>query len=212
MEGVLISAFVAGLPAFFAVSIAIELTPGPNMAYLAMLSLREGRIAGLWAVLGIALGLSAVGIAAALGGAVLVASNPLIYELLRWGGVAYLVWLAYDSWRESRQPIDADDRRVDELRSFRRGLITNLLNPKAALFYLTVTPNFITPNGPYLGQALSLTAVYVFAATLIHTALVMIAGTLSPLLTGDKVRKRAGVVFAALLLLVAIWLAVGTQR
>src|SRR3954447_6250557 len=80
----------------FALTCAIvEITPGPNMAWLAALSLSRGWRIGLAAVAGVALGLSAYGIAAALGVAAVIENSAFLYEALRWGGVAYLLWLAW---------------------------------------------------------------------------------------------------------------------
>ena len=84
----------------FAVTcLLLELTPGPNKAYLALLSAGKGRRAGFAATLGVALGLLVVGLAAALGLTALIASSRTLYEALRWGGVLYLLWLAYEGWR-----------------------------------------------------------------------------------------------------------------
>jgi threonine/homoserine/homoserine lactone efflux protein len=84
------------LASFALMSFVIELTPGPNMAYIAVLSAGQGRRAGYAATLGIALGLLVIGLAAAFGLAALISSSRLFYEVLRWGGVAYLLWLAWD--------------------------------------------------------------------------------------------------------------------
>src|SRR3954465_1575458 len=87
------SAFdVSPLLAFALTAFIIEITPGPNMTYLAALSLSHGARTGFAAVAGIALGLMSYGIAAALGLAALIDSSPLLYELMRWAGVGYLVW------------------------------------------------------------------------------------------------------------------------
>ena len=108
----------------------IELTPGPNMAYLAVLSASTGRRAGFAATAGVALGLLIVGLAAALGLAALIASSRPLYEALRWAGVFYLFWLAWEGWRgEDTSPIEANVI-PDDSRFFLRGLVTNLLNPK----------------------------------------------------------------------------------
>ena len=101
----------------FAVTcLVIELTPGPNMAYLAILSATKGRRAGFAATLGVAVGLSMVGLAAVLGLTVLVANSPMLYEVLRWGGVVYLLWLAYEGWygRSTRTRHLYLDARSDE--------------------------------------------------------------------------------------------------
>src|SRR5262245_32737332 len=87
------------LLAFAGTCLVVELTPGPNMAYLAVLSADKGRRAGFAAVAGIAVGLLIVGVGAALGLAALVASSRWLYEILRWCGAFYLLWLAWDAWR-----------------------------------------------------------------------------------------------------------------
>src|SRR4029450_2501391 len=86
------------LSAFAVTCLVIELTPGPNMAYLAILGATKGRRAGFAATLGVALGLSIVGLAAVLGLAALLGNSSMLYEMLRWGGVVYLLWLAYEGW------------------------------------------------------------------------------------------------------------------
>ncbi|MEX0859651.1 MAG: LysE family transporter, partial [Cucumibacter sp.] len=91
---------VAALLPFFAACIAVELTPGPNMAYLALLGANRGRFAGFFAVAGVALGLLTIGLLAASGVSAVVESNRYVWEALRWAGVAYLLWLAYDTWLE----------------------------------------------------------------------------------------------------------------
>ena len=87
---------------FALTSAIIEVTPGPNMAYLAALSLAQGRRAGFAAVAGIALGLSAYGIAVGFGLGTVISNSVLLYESLRWAGVLYLFWLAWDAWKAER--------------------------------------------------------------------------------------------------------------
>ena len=89
----------ADITAFALTSFLVELTPGPNMAYLALVAATEGRRPGYAAVAGVALGLAIVGLLAALGLATLIAASPLAYQALRWAGVAYLMWLAWEGWR-----------------------------------------------------------------------------------------------------------------
>lgn len=197
---------------FIVACIAIELTPGPNMAYLAVLSAERGRLAGLFAVAGVALGLTLLGSLAVLGVGEFVLRQPLLYDSMRWAGVAYLVYLAYDAWADSRRPIEAIDPALLGWGSFRRGLLTNLLNPKAALFYVTVMPNFLVPDRSELAQTALLGATYVAVATAIHTLVVLLAGSVQPLLTRAGSRRGMGVVFAGLLAGVAIWVAASTAR
>ena len=87
------------LLSFIITCIIIELTPGPNMAYLAVLSISEGKKAGYAATAGIALGLLTIGIIAALGIATLISNSPMAYQVLKYTGTAYLLWLAWDTWK-----------------------------------------------------------------------------------------------------------------
>ena len=91
------------LLAFALTALIIEITPGPNMTYLAALSLSNGARTGFAAVAGIALGLLTYGVIAAFGLAAVIDNSPLLYGLLRWGGVIYLLWLAWESWTEEWQ-------------------------------------------------------------------------------------------------------------
>jgi threonine/homoserine/homoserine lactone efflux protein len=147
------------LLAFAATCLVIELAPGPNMAYLAVLSASKGRRAGFAATLGIALGLLIVGLAAALGLTAIIANSRWVYEALRWGGVFYLLWLAWEGWRgqEKKSPGNADPTPHDS-RFFMRGLVTNLINPKAGIFYVAVLPTFVDETRPLVGQAVTLSA------------------------------------------------------
>ena len=192
--------------------IAIELTPGPNMAYLALLSAERGRMAGLPAVAGVALGLALLGALAAFGVGELIVGQPWLYEGLRWGGIAYLIYLAYDAWADGQRPVEALDPTQLGRQSFRRGLINNLLNPKAALFYITVMPNFVVAGTSPLGQTILLGAIYVAVATAIHAGVVLLASAVQPLLTQAGSRRIMGGLFAALLLAVALWVGVATAR
>jgi threonine/homoserine/homoserine lactone efflux protein len=198
------------LVAYFLTALAIELTPGPNMAYLALVGVSRGRRAGFMAVLGVALGLALLGALVGIGLGSLILENRLVYEILRWAGAAYLVWLAWDGCREARGQADAGDLPDRPITYFRRGFVTNLLNPKAALFFVTVMPGFIAAGQPLLAQTTLLVALYVAAATLIHAAIVLLAATLQPVFTHPRLRRGAAAVFALALVGVAVWLLLKT--
>lgn len=117
------------LAAFVLTCIAVELTPGPNMAYLALLSAERGRMAGLAATAGVALGLAVLGAVAGIGFGTLVTSQPFIYQTVRWAGVGFLLYLAWDNWRDASRPLDETVEARSALGYFNRGLVTNLLNP-----------------------------------------------------------------------------------
>ncbi|MGB3313030.1 MAG: LysE family translocator [Albidovulum sp.] len=200
------------LAAFILTSAVIELTPGPNMAWLAIVAATEGRRPGFAAVAGVALGLAIVGVAAALGVAALVTASPFLYEALRWGGVFYLLWLAWDGWRDGGDGVDKMPFGARMLRYFRRGLITNLLNPKAAVFYIAVLPAFTNPTGDALTETLTLSMIYVAVATAIHVAIVVLAGLARHVLDDPRRSRIVRRTLSALLAVIALWFAWTTGR
>ena len=193
---------------FLLTCLIIEITPGPNMAYLAVLSAADGRRAGFAATFGIAAGLLIVGIAAALGVAAVVSGSPIAYQALRWGGVLYLLWLAWDGWRENPENspgrVDASEQHV---KFFRRGLVVNLRNPKAAVFYVAILPGFVLPSSPATIQAITLTVSYVAIATIIHSLIVLLAGTARDFLQKRKRRMILRRILSLALAGIAVWFA-----
>jgi threonine/homoserine/homoserine lactone efflux protein len=206
----------AGILLSFAVtSLIIEMTPGPNMAYLAALALAQGRRAGFAAVAGIALGLAVYGMAVALGLGAVIDRSESLYQGLRWGGVVYLFWLAWEAWAAERDLSSAGDGRIDISAgaAFRRGLITNLLNPKAAIFYVAVLPEFIQIGRGSVGaQTFTLSAIYVAVATLVHVTIVLLASRLQDLIHTPQTRRTIRRALALLLAGIAVWLAASTGR
>jgi threonine/homoserine/homoserine lactone efflux protein len=197
--------------AFIATSFIIELTPGPNMGYLALLSVREGRRAGFAATLGVAFGLSIIGLAAALGLMALVSSSRWLYEALRWGGALYLLWLAWEGWRGEEETSAGRPGPQVHSQFFIRGLITNLLNPKAGIFYVAVLPRFAEQDPPTLWQFAVLSATYVTVATLVHALVVVLAGAARPWLENENRSAIARRLLSVLLAGVAIWLLATTR-
>jgi threonine/homoserine/homoserine lactone efflux protein len=202
------------LLSFALASLIIEAIPGPNQTYLAALTLQHGLRAGLAAVAGIALGLSIYGLAATLGVATLIDQSPLLYGILRWTGILYFLWLAWDNWRgEEANAEQAAQEGEAERTGFRRGLITNLLNPKAAIFYVALLPGYIMPGGgPVLWQTFLLSAVFVTVATFTHLVVVFAASRLQTYLTDPEWRQPVRRGLALLLAAVAIWFAFSTAR
>ncbi len=193
-----------GLLGFAFTSLVVELTPGPNMGYLALIAATEGRRAGFAAVAGVACGLAALGVAAGLGLSAVISESAAAYQGIRWAGVIFLIWLAWDAWRGGREENGFAGQGASLERYFRRGLITNLLNPKAALFFIAVLPGFLTPGaGP--ADVAVLSAIYVAVATAVHAGLVAAAGAAQGWLA-DEARAamvRRGMALA--LLGVAAW-------
>ncbi len=208
-------AFDGSLGAFALTALLIEITPGPNMGYLAVLSLARGWRAGVAAVTGVAIGHAVYGVAAALGLAAVIDASPVLYEILRWAGVAYMAWLAWEAWSseaETAPEVTPDDERGQARLAFRRGLITNLLNPKAAVFFIAVVPSFVRPEGSVVAQTLLLSAIFVAIATAVHFTIVMLANRLQHFATSEARRRPVRRGLAVLLAGVAIWFTFSTDR
>jgi threonine/homoserine/homoserine lactone efflux protein len=194
--------------AFIVASTVIELTPGPNMAYLAVLAATEGRRQGFAAVAGVALGLLIVGLAAAFGLAALISASPPLFQTLRWGGVAYLIWLAWDAWRAERP--EENGFSDGDAKYFRRGLFVNLLNPKAGVFYVAMLPQFVDPAADVLAQTVTLSLLFVSVATLIHGSIVAMSGSLRRFVDDAPTRQIVRRLMAVALIGIAVWFAWST--
>jgi len=197
---------------FLAAVILMEITPGPNMGWLALVSLSQGRTAGLAAVAGITLGLSLWMVAAAFGLTEVVMRWPALYQAIRWAGVLFLLYLAWDAWRST----DATARQTPEpaLRRqlFRRGLIGNLLNPKAALLYVVLLPGFMRPGyGAPLVQALALGSVHIGVSIVVHSAIVLTASRAGGSLLTRQQSPVMRTLMALSLVVVAAWTAWETR-
>jgi threonine/homoserine/homoserine lactone efflux protein len=195
---------------FLAAAVLIELTPGPNMAWLALLGASRGRVAALAAVAGVAFGLSIAGAAAALGVSALIGTTPWLFQALRWAGSLYLLYLAWDSWRDSMVPLESQFNEPLR-RYFGQGLLSNMLNPKAYLVFAAVLPQFVNPTQTLLSQLITLSAIYVGVATAIHAAIALLAGSFNRFFADQARARILGRVFAVLLAAVAIWFFYATK-
>lgn len=183
----------------------IELTPGPNMGWLVTLTLAEGRRAGLSAISGIALGLAGNAALSVLAASFILAQDTMLAQAMSALAAAMMAWLAFDAWRASGESSPAATPHVIGRRNFLAGLAINLFNPKSALFFITVMPQFIAGGRPSLSQGLVMAAVSVIIATSIHLALVLGAGRLRPLLMAQHRAMIVRRVLALAMLGVAAW-------
>ncbi|MBU6266076.1 MAG: LysE family translocator [Sphingomonadales bacterium] len=187
----------------------LEITPGPNMGWLAGVSAIQGRVAGLAAVVGIAIGLTLNSLLGAMGVAALLLEEPGWQAGMRGAGALVMLWLAVSTWRESRDAIagQAPQRFAGAGATFAAGLMINVFNPKSVLFFVAVVPPFLHGRAPSLGLAMLLAGVSVGIATAIH---LMIVGAAS---RGQEWLARSGYVRTlqrAMALLMAgagLWLA-----
>ncbi|HLU72324.1 MAG TPA: LysE family translocator [Nonomuraea sp.] len=176
---------------FAAVVALLTITPGLDTALILRTSLLSGRRPAWGVALGIQLGLLVWGVVTAAGLATLLAAAPLAYDVLRYAGAAYLVWLGLRMLLASRREhADAPDTREVRFRTgFRRGLVTNLLNPKVGAFYVAMLPQFIPPDAPAAAVGLLLAAVHAAEGLVWSTGLIGFAAVMSGLLRHPSVRR-----------------------
>lgn len=144
---------------FIGAALLMAITPGPNMVYLISRSICQGRAAGVMSWCGVVLGFTVHMLCATVGLTALFMAVPLGYELLKFAGALYLLWLAWQAVRPgARSAFEARDLPPEPSgKLFTMGLLTSVLNPKVAIFYLSVLPQFITPeSGSVLTQSLVL--------------------------------------------------------
>ncbi|HZG04798.1 MAG TPA: LysE family translocator [Streptomyces sp.] len=164
------------------VSLGMVLTPGPNMIYLVSRSITQGRRAGITSLGGVALGFAVYLVAANLGLSVVFLAVPGLYTAVRLAGAAYLAWLAWQALRPGGTSVFAP-REVPHdspRRLFAMGLMTNLLNPKIAVMYLSLIPQFVDLRaGHVLLQGLVLGAVQIAVSVAVNLAIVLAAGAIA---------------------------------
>lgn len=133
---------------FAAACLVMVLTPGPNMIYLISRSICQGRKAGVTSLLGVVAGFFVHMLAAAIGLTAVFLAVPLAYEALKWAGALYLLWMAWQAVRPgARSPFEARELLPDApSRLVLMGFLTSVLNPKVAMFYLSIFPQFISPE------------------------------------------------------------------
>lgn len=167
---------------FAGAALLMALTPGPNMIYLISRSLCQGRAAGVMSWLGVVLGFSVHMVCAAAGLTALFMAVPLGYEVLKYAGAMYLLWLAWQAVRPgARSPFEARDLPAESPRKlFTMGLLTSVLNPKVAIFYLSVLPQFVSPeSGSVLAQSLLLGSTQVCIGSAINLLVTLSAASIA---------------------------------
>lgn len=175
----------ANLIAFAFIALGMVLTPGPNMVYLISRSICQGRKAGLISLGGVALGFVFYMFCAALGITAIVMAVPYAYDALRFGGAIYLLYLAWQVLKPGgRSPFQVKDLPEDSAHKlFVMGFLTNLLNPKIAVMYLSLLPQFISPeHGSVLTQSLVLGSVQILISVSVNAVIAITAGSIAVLL------------------------------
>ncbi|KVP17946.1 lysine transporter LysE [Burkholderia multivorans] len=200
------------LLAFGLVSLGMVLTPGPNMIYLISRSICQGRRAGLVSLGGVALGFVFYMFCAAFGITALVLTVPYAYDALRVAGALYLAYLAWQALKPGgRSAFQVRQLSPDSRRKlFTMGFVTNLTNPKIAVMYLSLLPQFISPgHGSVLAQSLALGCVQIAVSVSVNALIASMAGSIAGFLARRPAwalaqRWLMGTVLAALAARIAL--------
>lgn len=174
------------LSTFALIAFGMVLTPGPNMVYLISRSICQGPKAGLISLGGVALGFVFYMLCAAFGITAIVMAVPYAYDALRIGGAVYLLYLAWQAVKPGgRSPFQVRDLPQDSPRKlFTMGFITNLLNPKIAVMYLSLMPHFIQPeHGSVLMQSLALGTTQIIISVTVNAVIALAAGSIAGFLS-----------------------------
>ena len=167
---------------FAAACLLMVLTPGPNMIYLISRSICQGRKAGLVSLLGVVAGFFVHLFAAAAGLTAVFLAVPMAYEVLKWAGALYLLWLAWQAVKPgARSPFEAQQLPPDSTRKLvTMGFLTSALNPKIAVFYLSVFPQFINPeHGSVFTQSVMLGFTQISVSFMVNALIAVFAASIA---------------------------------
>ncbi|MBB5514272.1 threonine/homoserine/homoserine lactone efflux protein [Rubricella aquisinus] len=183
----------AALLIFVPIALALNLTPGADMLFCLGQGVRSGPSAGRAAAWGVAVGALIHTFAAGLGFAAFIAAHPVLFEVIRWAGVGYLVWLALQGLRYPITTLEPTQvGRASVWGAFRRGVVVNVLNPKIALFFLALIPQFVEPDrGPILLQFLIFGLILNVGGTSINLVVGSLGGGFARLLARNTGAARA---------------------
>ena len=203
---------LATLALFATASLALTMTPGPDMLLIASRSASQGRAAGFATLAGIQVGTYCHALAAAFGLSQLFLIVPVAYDAVRYAGAAYLLYLAWKTIRSSVATLtpQAGTGRQAVGVMFRQGLLTNLLNPNMALFVLALFPQFVQPEaGSVAMQILLLATVLNAIGLVVNGAVILMASRLGRVFSGQGRLRRLpqyllGAVFAGLAVRLAV--------
>lgn len=177
---------------FFGLALLLSFAPGPDNIFVMLQSATHGRRAGLWVVLGLCTGLVGHTVAVALGLAAVFAASVTAFNLLKMAGAAYLTWLAWQALRAPATPLSTTDAPLPGARGmYLRGVIMNLTNPKVAIFFLALLPQFVQAERDGVTvQILWLGALFIGATLLAFGLITWFAASLGALLRRSANAQR----------------------
>jgi threonine/homoserine/homoserine lactone efflux protein len=180
---------ISTLYLFLLATLALNVTPGPDMLYVIVRAIGQGRLAGVASALGIGAGCIVHTVAIAFGLSTLLRSVPFAFDAVKYLGAAYLGYLGIKTLvSKSRIALDAPVKRDTLAVVFAQGVVTNVLNPKVALFFLAFLPQFVSEaRGPVMLQVIILGLLFVTSGTLVNIIVAFLGGSV-----GSSLVRRPG--------------------
>lgn len=180
------------LSVFFVSAVLLALTPGPDNIFVLSQSLAYGQKSGVMVTLGLCTGLLGHTAMVALGVAAILAASPQLFELIKWLGVAYLLYLAWQSWVAQPQQSSAHRQPQLSLKNlYLRGVIMNITNPKVGLFFIAFLPQFISESyGSVTFQIILLGFLFILSTLLVFGGIALLAGVYSEKMTRSVTSRR----------------------
>lgn len=176
----------------------LVMLPGPDFALVSRVSLLEGARAGKAAACGVALGITVHTACAIAGISAIIAASAPLFQLLKYAGAAYLFWMGIQAFRQKAQPIEAGGEQGAEVaggpqgslgRAFRQGFLTNALNPKAILYFLTLLPQFMSPVVPAEPQLLEMGVIIAIECLVWYLFLAQILGRMRRVFASPRFQR-----------------------
>lgn len=190
---------------FFLASVILALAPGPDNIFVLTQSAIFGRLSGIFVTLGLCTGLIFHTTAVALGVAVIFKTSVIAFNILKYAGALYLLYLAWMSFKAgSSEIINREQQKLSFSKLYSRGIIMNITNPKVSIFFLAFLPQFASPErGSVPIQIIFLGLIFILATILIFGSIAFLAGTIGTWFSKSEkaqsvLNKTAGIVFFAL--------------
>lgn len=188
---------------FAATVLPLICTPGPDMLFVASQAMSGGASAGLRSTAGVCIGYIAHSVLVALGVAAIITASPVLFEALRWLGVAYLVYLAFQLIRSAMQTGKITLSTEPSRGQLKRGFLTAFLNPKGMMIYFAILPQFVQHDGSIAMQASILSAIFIGLCGIVYTSLSVIIALVGKRGSFGDRRRRCVEGVAGILLIVA---------
>jgi threonine/homoserine/homoserine lactone efflux protein len=198
------------LALFGLATLVMTVSPGPGVLYVVARTVSQGRGAGFASMFGIESGEVLWLAATAMGLAALLATSITALGVLRWAGAAYLVYLGIQRWRQADKP--PAPARAPLGRVFAQGLMTQILNPKVAVFFVAFLPQFLDPANPVAPQVAALGVVYVSVAVAVDVSYVLAASAARRLMRSSAAQRRTARASAATYVALGVGAAVSTVK